>query len=502
MKLPTVLRHALSSCALIACAWLQPHAHAELSLQANGSTSIVTMNGGEALTFSWSASADTTYLRRSWGTSPDTQLPAFSGSETIHAPNPNVTTGYLYTISGYDAANSPVQASVQVNVVPNPTAPSATPIVWTPSLGFQNITPLSFYILPDALIGSLYSASIEATGNGPLTFSAVNLPDGLSVVGNTITGVPTSAALLDGGNFTLIATDADGFSSATLARMRTPVLEPRNLPAVTAPVVFDGGAADLNGSYDNDAGFNQERAMTGFMLSADKTVTGVKVWGTYMRRFKAGTDNFTIKFYERGPSPLGWVWESFPAPGNLIATFTPISVTRSTTGRAAFGVPDSEYAYDLGFSGITLKANTLYYVSVYNNTQEQWAWMVSTIQNYPSWGAWSQDGGLTFPGGSAELALQLKEGAIVQPPPPPPPSTNTFKLDIKRNGKGTVTLSPNGSGYSGTVFAAGTVVALTAAPDPTDARSVWKGWTGDVVSSRQTITVIMTKNVSVQANFR
>lgn len=495
-------RAVTQGCALLAATLLPAICDAGLALDINGSTSSVTVNGGDALNLAWAATSDITSLARQWDGSTGTALPGLVGGETIHAPNPTESTAYLYTISGYDAAFNYVQASVQVNVNSNPNA-NITPVTWTPSLGFQIVSPLSFYVVPDALIGSPYSATISATGNGPVTFSAVGLPDGLSIVGNTIVGTPTTNALLDGGNFTLIATDADGFSYPTLARMLTPVLAPRVLPAVTAPVVFDGGAPTLDNAYDNDIGFNQERAMSGFMLKADSTVTSVRVWGTYLRRFKAANDSFTIKFYDRGASPLDWTWPSFPAAGALISTFMPSSVTRTATGRASFGVPNSEFMYDLGFSGITLKSNTLYYVSVVNNTQEEWGWESAAVQNYPSWGAWSQDGGATFPGGSAELAFQLREGPIA-PPTPTPTNTvpATYKLDIKKNGKGTVTFTPNGSGSSATAFTPGTVVTLTATPDATDKTSVWKGWTGDVTSANRTISVTMSKNVTVQANFR
>ncbi len=474
---------------------------ADLSLLVNGTAS-TTVSGGDRLTLSWTATPDVSLVARSWGPS-GTHVSLPSGQESIPAPNPTVPTSYSFSLQGYDGAQNPITASVQVNVMPNPAATAPTPLVWTPSLGFYPLSILSFYIVPDAEIGTPYSATLSATGREPITYGAAGLPDGLSVVGNTIVGTPTPNALLQGGNFTLTATDGDGYTYATLARMMTPVLAPRNLPAVQAPVVFDGGAPILDGAYVNDPSAGPELAGSGFMLKNATSVTGVRVWGTYLARFKAASDNFTIRFYDHGPSPI-ITWPSFPAAGRLIGTFTPTSVSRSRTGRAVFGVLDSEYVYDLGFSGLNLQSNTLYYVCVANNTGgEQWACLPSVIQNYPSWGAYSQDGGLTLPGGSFELAFQLREGTIVTPPPPPP-STNTvtYKLDIKRNGKGTVTFSPTGSSSSGTVFAPGTVVTITATPDPTDRNSIWKGWTGDVISSSQTITVTMSRTISVQANFR
>lgn len=481
--------------ALFAAVLIPMAGQAEMALGANGSVGPVTVNGGEAITLTWAATSDITMLTRGWDNRGGTLLPGLSGSETIHARNPVVPTPYTYTINGYDAALHPVQASVVVNVVPNPNPPEITPIVWTPTLGFYQHFTLSFYILPDAEIGTPYSAILSASGVEPITYSAAGLPDGLTIVGNTIVGTPTTNAWMKGGNFTIIATDADGFSSATLARMMTPVLYPRVLTPVASPVVFDGGAPELGSAYVNDSSFGIERAASGFMLKTNTTVTGIRVWGTYLARFKAGTDRFTIKFYDHGPSPIGPTWATYPAAGTLIASFTPTSVARSRTGRASYTVPDSEYVYDLGFAGINLQSNSLYYVCVENNTQgEQWAWAASTIQNFPSWGAYSQDG-VSFPGGSFELAFQLREGQVVQAPPTPV----TYKLDIKRNGKGTVTVTPTGSGSSGASFAPGTVVTLTATPA---AGSIWRGWTGDATGTDRTVSITVTRDMSVTANFR
>ncbi len=473
---------------------------AGVALLVNGGSSAI-VNAGAPITFTWAATPDTWRVERGWGERFATELP-LSGSESIRAANPAVATSYGYSVTATTSAGVASQSSVQVTVLPGPVFPDYTPIVWVPSLpDFVLQNYLIFYTVPDAEIGTAYSTTIAATGRTPITYGAMGLPAGLSLVGNTIIGIPTPDAFIQGGNFTLTATDADGYTSATLARMMTPVLYPRVLTPVQAPVVFDGGTAELNGAYVNDPSAGLELAASGFMLKSATTVSGVRVWGTYLTRFKAGTDNFTIKFIEHGVS-AAITWPSFPVAGKVLGTFTPTSVTRSKTGRAVFGVPDSEYVYDLGFSGLALQPNTLYYVCVFNNTQgEKWGWMPSVIQNYPSWGAYSQDGGVTFPGGSFELAFQLSDAPVVVTPPPPVVTT-TYKLDIKRNGKGTIAFSPTGTSSSGTAFAPGTVVTLTATPDPTDKSAVWKGWTGDVTSLRRTITVAMTKAVSVTANFR
>ena len=73
-------------------------------------------------------------------------------------------------------------------------------------------------------------------------------------------------------------------------------------------------------------------------------------------------------------------------------------------------------------------------------------------------------------------------------------TATAFKLTVVTNGRGTVAQSP-----TGTSFSSGTAVTLTATPT---AGGTWIGWTGDVVSSASTITVTMTKDTKVTANFR
>ncbi len=73
-------------------------------------------------------------------------------------------------------------------------------------------------------------------------------------------------------------------------------------------------------------------------------------------------------------------------------------------------------------------------------------------------------------------------------------SAATYKLTISKNGKGTVTASPNAASY-----AAGTVVTLTATPDP---GVPWIGWAGACSGTAPTCTLTMNANLSVTANFK
>ena len=528
------LRRSLPFVASLSCLSISVRADVTLRVDSPGAIEsfagtvrIITVDAGAPLTFSWTATADMTALSRTWGnytplSNPApavanyaTLLPAAAGSEKVRAPVPATLTSYQFEISGYNATPTRQAATVQVNVRPLAIPPAFTPIAWTLPLGtFSWVTgngvvgvnqTMTNPLVPDAQVGVPYSTTLVATGREPITYGAVDLPAGLTLTGNTISGTPTDAAF-NKNQFTITATDADGFMSPAIARMKAPVLYPRVQVPHQAPVVFDMGAPGLNGGYANDAAsFERGRVAAGFKVEAATTITRVRLWGCYVATGRPDqADSFTLRFYDRGPSPIAF-WPDFPAVGKLIGTFTPTSVTRATTGRAAFGIPNGEYVYDLSFAGLPVQANTLYFITVENTSKAgDWLWLdvdpafyQTPYQNYPGWGFFSTDGGKTWPGGALDVAFQLGEGPAAPPPPPPPPDNSLsgyFKLDAKTNGKGAIALSPSARSY-----APGTVVTLTAQLDLT---AVWKGWTGDVVSSSRTITVTVTRDTKVTANFR
>lgn len=540
------------------CGWLAGAAtYAGVTLTVNGvDTSVsgpITVNAGDPLVFSWTATEDVQGLARNWGDYADwvfpgsvpngisarSPLPANSGSEKVRAfPSATSITGVGFSVIGTDSAGNTVGAVAHVTVLPSATVPAFTPIVWTPALGTYHYVSspesgsafLDFYTVPDAQVGVPYAAVLAATGVEPITYGAVGLPEGLTLTGNTVSGIPGTATIgptgLNKASFWITATDADGFMSVHHATTRNPISYPRMQIPMTAPVVADSGAPALDNN-GKPVGVFKEPFASGFTLRAATTVTGMRVWGGYGVTGKPdGADAFTIKFYESGPSPIsGGIWPSFPSVGNLIGTFTPTSVKSAKTGRAALSFANGEYVHDLSFTGVTLAANTRYFVSVQNaNNRNDWWWSRSTAvdttftgtapnghiaclptaeiplplpvqtQTYPLWIGQSLDGGVTWSAGSDffEMAFQLSDGPVVVTPPPTAPTA--YKLDAKTNGKGIVSLSPSAKAYT-----PGTVVTLTATPDAT---SVWRGWTGDVTSASRTITLTMNKNIAVQANFR
>ena len=101
---------------------------------------------------------------------------------------------------------------------------------------------------------------------------------------------------------------------------------------------------------------------------------------------------------------------------------------------------------------------------------------------------WSSDGG------QATMAVTLKLSTATGGGGGGGGSTAGFKITTSKNGKGTVTANPNAATYP-----SGTVVVLTATPDP---GSLWVGWAGACTGTATTCTLTMNSDKSVTANFR
>ncbi|HOG46226.1 MAG TPA: Ig domain-containing protein, partial [Anaerolineae bacterium] len=104
---------------------------------------------------------------------------------------PGLTVGTYTATVTISATN---MADVTINVIQE-VAPAA-PIITTSSL-------------PNGTVGTPYSQTLAATGDTPITWSiaAGDLPDGLTLAGNTISGTPTTAGIF---SFTVRATNSAG----------------------------------------------------------------------------------------------------------------------------------------------------------------------------------------------------------------------------------------------------------------------------------------------------
>ena len=70
-----------------------------------------------------------------------------------------------------------------------------------------------------------------------------------------------------------------------------------------------------------------------------------------------------------------------------------------------------------------------------------------------------------------------------------------YTLTIATDGTATGTVDPSVGAHS---YLSGTVVPITATPSPT---STFEGWSGDVISTSNPISVTMTGDVTVTATF-
>ncbi|MEQ1635448.1 MAG: putative Ig domain-containing protein [Methylococcales bacterium] len=114
---------------------------------------------------------------------------SFDGINIIGTPL--VSGVFQVTVSSIDALTFTTTTSLSLTV-------NALPITFVP-------------VLPNGTVGGVYSTTLAATGGtGTFTYSAANLPAGLVLSGNTISGTPTIAGVA---NVSLTVTDAAGVVS-------------------------------------------------------------------------------------------------------------------------------------------------------------------------------------------------------------------------------------------------------------------------------------------------
>ena len=127
------------------------------------------------------------------------------------------------TISGTpDFVGLNNQISIQAKDLSNGTTTSITTSFNVYGVGI-NFSP----VFPDATVGQSYSYQLTSTGGyGPITYSVTPLPDGLTLVGDMITGTPTTAQ-----TYTVSYDASDAYGDQATG---TPVPFVVNPPAVLA----------------------------------------------------------------------------------------------------------------------------------------------------------------------------------------------------------------------------------------------------------------------------
>jgi hypothetical protein len=116
--------------------------------------------------------------------------------------------------------------------------------------------------------------------------------------------------------------------------------------------------------WSNIGNFQQESSR--FTLSAGADIAHIDWWGGYDTGLPA--DTFTIRlFADAGGQPAK----------NPLATTAVTNLTRADTGMKDFGGKGTEvyfYSADLG-APLTVGANTTYWLSILDNTPNNWYWL-------------------------------------------------------------------------------------------------------------------------------
>lgn len=178
--------------------------------------------------------AITPYVITATGTEPITfnasNLPAglsFNSATHTIGGTPAAAGTYNITISASNVMGEDVETLVLI--VTQPTAP---PVITSP-------------LTASATVDEPFSYTLTASGTGPITYDATNLPAGLSFDAGTqqITGNPTAAGTY---NITLTATNAGGTATETL------VLTVGTPPTITSPLTASGTAGVQFSTYTVD----------------------------------------------------------------------------------------------------------------------------------------------------------------------------------------------------------------------------------------------------------
>jgi len=160
-----------------------------------------------------------------------------------------------------------------------------------------------------------------------------------------------------------------------------------------------------------------------------------------------------------------------------VAATTSFANSVLTFGTDPLSAPIGTMQFELGqFNGAAIMPTAPKYATIWNSNGGMVTVLVTAKLSSSATGGGGTGGGGTATGGGG--------GG----------STATYKLTITKNGKGTVTANPTAASY-----APGTVVTLTATPDP---GFPWIGWGGACSGTATTCSVTMNANLSVVANFK
>jgi LruC domain-containing protein len=206
--------------------------------------------------------------------------------------------------------------------IPAPSCSAPTPPVITSAL------------TAGGTVNQAFSYTITATGTTPITFSAMNLPNGLTFSGNTISGTPTASGTT---NVTLTADNIVGTDTKTLVITIAPAGTP---PTITSPLTATATAGQPF-SYTITASGTSPVTYGATNLPANLTILNGVITGA-----PAAAGSYTI--------PISATNTYGSDNKNLVLTVNPAGnapvITSSLTANATTG---SQFTYNITASGTT-----------------------------------------------------------------------------------------------------------------------------------------------------
>ena len=257
---------------------------------------------------------------------------------------PNATGSYSFTVTATDANGN--FGSRAYTLVIDPVTITVNPAT-----------------LPGGANGAAYNEAIGASGGtAPYTYSvtAGALPNGLTLVGGTLSGTPTAAGTF---NFTIQAQDPNGDTgsraySVTIAAA-TITVSPGSLPAATNGTSYNQALTASGGTGPYDFNVTAGALPNGMTLSSSGTLSGTP-------NATAGTFNFTIEVTDANGDT---VTQSFSITVNAATiTVNPATLPGGTNGVAyneAIGASGgtAPYTYSLTAgalpTGVSLAGGTI-----------------------------------------------------------------------------------------------------------------------------------------------
>lgn len=198
-------------------------------------------------------------------------------------------------------------------------------------------------------VGVPYSFTITASGDAPIVFSASNLPPGLALNGNVISGTPTASGTFD---VAIVSTNSIGSDMKTL----TIVIGATGAPLVSSALTADATAGVLfnypiqvNVTSSSQASFSTSTLPGGLALVGN-TITGTPtVFGIFNITISAsnaiGSDSKTLVLSIRPTNYVPPVVTEIAISRNPVRTGVPVTFTATAVPAPGLTVTDVRFFF-------------------------------------------------------------------------------------------------------------------------------------------------------------